>query len=136
MRWSQIILPFLMFAICACVTSSFQEDFRRTRLGMDKDDILERLGTPYRKDHFEDKDWWYYTGFEQGIKYDKMVVFKNNQLIYAGKVATPPHLKKAARLDEENQMKNEELDAENEKARARSIPDNAPPSAISEDLPK
>ena len=125
----------LSFLFVACANTPFLEDFKHLRLGMDHADVLERLGTPIRQERHEDKDWWYYSGYQDGIPYERMVVFKNDQLIYAGRTATPRHIKSADQADREIQRKNESLELEDERARAEAVRIPSGPSPIQEPGP-
>ncbi len=126
-----INLSFLVLASCA--TTTFAQDFKRLKKGMEKGDVAERIGSPKRKDNHNEKEWWYYTVYENREKIERMVVFKENKMIYAGKIAKPPYVKDAAEDDKKTQAQNEELDAEMEKARVEETPMTSGPTGINED---
>ena len=125
----------LATSLVTCAQTTFLEDFSALRLNMDKDDAIERIGPPKRKEFHDEKDWWYYVTYEDGQKIEKMLVFKQGRLIYAGRVANSPKVKDAAVADKENQKTNEAIEAETERARVSAVPMISAPSPIQDDTP-
>lgn len=121
--------------LVSCTTTTFLEDFSRLQLDMDKADTLENVGPPSRKEFRDEKDWWYYNRYDQGEKVEKLVVFKQGRLIYAGKVAANTSIKDADTVDKENARKNDELDAVDERARVGAVQMNSAPTPIQDDTP-
>jgi hypothetical protein len=125
-------LPILtaVFIVTGCQTDSFLKDFKHVRLGMDKFDLVETLGDAQRKERRNGKEWWFYTVYENKQKYERLVVFENNKVIYAGRVATPKDFKDADLVDKQNELTNKALESQNERDRVNIIPtQESPPSA-------
>jgi len=95
------IVFFIVFIfLTACQTFSEFHDFKKLQKGMEKGEVIENIGAPIRKDRKFQRDWWYYQFYEQGNKFERMVVFENGKLIYAGRVTT----KKGATAEEFDQL--------------------------------
>lgn len=126
----------LVFFISACASdTTFLQDFSRLRKGMDKGDVTDKAGNPVRREHWQDKDWWYYSVFENRSRVERLVVFQNGKLIYAGKII-PRTVSDAEADDLRIQRANEELDRETERARVNAVPMPAsPPTGIVVDKP-
>jgi outer membrane protein assembly factor BamE (lipoprotein component of BamABCDE complex) len=84
MRSWAVLVPLLF--LLACQTTSEVFAFKKLKLGMEKGEVIEVIGNPMRKERKEQRDWWYYTFYEEGLRFDRMVVFENGKMIYAGRV--------------------------------------------------
>jgi outer membrane protein assembly factor BamE (lipoprotein component of BamABCDE complex) len=103
-----IILSLIgLFLLISCQTPSEVFYFKKLRLGMEKGEIVELLGVPVRKERKSQRDWWYYTFYEEGLRFDRMVVFENGKVIYAGRVTKKKGNQSAIEEDELNQKTNE-----------------------------
>jgi outer membrane protein assembly factor BamE (lipoprotein component of BamABCDE complex) len=135
-----VLAPALFF-FCACQTTSLLQDFKRVRLGMDKDNIIETVGNPEREERRDSRDWWYYSSFENQTKYERMVVFQDGKVIYAGRVTTPSYVIDADKVDKHNELINKAVEAEAERARVDAVPmlntpPPPPPQPSAEPLPE
>ena len=121
------VLSPILIIICACQTTSFLQDFKTLRIGMDKSDVVEALGTPKKTERKEEKDWWYYSVFENTKNYERLVVFKDNKMIYAGRVPNLNHGEDADTIDKKNEELNRAVEAQNERDRVSAVPIQSAP---------
>ena len=95
----------------SCVTIATEiEDFKRIRIGNEKIDVVEIVGNPNRKERKHDRDWWYYQFYYNGKKFNRLVVFENGRVIYAGRVTAPKYEKDANVIDQQHEISNKGLE--------------------------
>jgi hypothetical protein len=132
------ILPLLAatLVVTACQTDSFNHDFKHLRLGMDKSDVVETVGTAQREERKDGREWWYYTAYEDREKVERMVVFDNGKVIYAGHLAVPHYVKDARLIDRKNEQSNKAIESQFEHDRVNAIPtQDLPPTPAEPDIP-
>ncbi len=95
----------------ACQTSMLKQ-FNKVKLGMEKDDVLDAMGSPSRTQRFHGKDRWTYVFYEDRVRFEKEVQFFEGNAIYVGDVSQPPAEVAAATIDQKNELRNKEIDAE------------------------
>ncbi|KHD87436.1 MAG: lipoprotein [Bdellovibrio sp. ArHS] len=93
----------------ACQTSMLKQ-FGEVRPGMEKDDVLDLMGSPSRTQRFQGKDRWTYVFYDDRIRFEKEVQFFNGNAIYVGDIAQPEATKTASAIDAINDQKNKEID--------------------------
>ena len=71
----------------ACQTNQLKQ-FNTLQNGMDKDTVLESMGTPYSNVRSKGIDKWTYVFYDQQIRYEKEVHFKSGNVIYIGEPVT------------------------------------------------
>lgn len=61
------------------------ENFERIKRGMPKYDVLELLGTPRRSERVKGQDHWTYVFHTKTGYVERVVLFEDGKVIYAGK---------------------------------------------------
>jgi outer membrane protein assembly factor BamE len=67
----------------ACQTNQLKQ-FNTLQNGMDKDTVLESMGTPYSNVRSKGIDKWTYVFYENQLRYEKEVHFKTGNVVYVG----------------------------------------------------
>lgn len=95
--------------LSACQTNMLKE-YSKLHLGMEKDDVLEVMGSPTRTERFHGKDRWSYIFYEDRIRYEKEVQFFEGNAIYVGEKWEPEVT--AAQVDAKNEASNKAIEEE------------------------
>lgn len=95
--------------LSACQTNMLKE-YNKLHLGMEKDDVLEVMGTPTRTQRFHGKDRWSYVFYEDRIRYEKEIQFFEGNAIYVGEKWEPEVT--AAQVDAKNEASNKAVEEE------------------------
>lgn len=95
--------------LSACQTNMLKE-YNKLHLGMEKDDVLEVMGSPTRTQRFHGKDRWSYVFYEDRIRYEKEVQFFEGNAIYLGEKWEPEIT--AAQVDAKNEASNKAIEDE------------------------
>lgn len=103
---------FFSFHILLSCQTNMVRQFSQVREGMDKDEVLELMGSPTTKTRFHGKDRWFYTYYENDIRYDKEVHFLNGKAVYVGGPYEPPAEKSAAVVDQQKQELEDKIQTE------------------------
>ncbi|UYL10333.1 outer membrane protein assembly factor BamE [Bdellovibrio sp. SKB1291214] len=98
----------------ACQTSMLKQ-FESIKPGMEKDDVLDLMGSPNQTQRVSGKDRWYYTFYDKRIRFQKEVQFVDNTAIYIGEVYQPPADQTAVAVDARNEERNKSLDEQAKK---------------------
>jgi outer membrane protein assembly factor BamE len=98
----------------ACQTSMLKQ-FESIKPGMEKDDVLDLMGSPNQTQRVSGKDRWYYTFYDNRIRFQKEVQFADGAAIYIGEVYQPPAEQTAVAVDTRNESRNKQLDEEMKK---------------------
>ncbi len=80
------IISLLLF-ILAIGCASNNTDFSKIKEGMDKDEVLQHLGSPLRTEKNSIREKWayrYYTGAEKDVEVLKYVEFMNGRVVSYG----------------------------------------------------
>ncbi|WP_291516515.1 outer membrane protein assembly factor BamE [Bdellovibrio sp. ArHS] len=109
LRYLAIPVVLLGLLTTACQTSMLKQ-FGEVRPGMEKDDVLDLMGSPSRTQRFQGKDRWTYVFYDDRIRFEKEVQFFNGNAIYVGDIAQPEATKTASAIDAINDQKNKEID--------------------------
>ncbi|ASD65134.1 outer membrane protein assembly factor BamE [Bdellovibrio bacteriovorus] len=109
LRYAAIPLISLGLMLSACQTSMLKQ-FEEITPGMEKDDVLDLMGSPTQTQRFHGKDRWTYVFYDKRIKFVKEVQFFEGNAIYVGDVWQPPAEKNAVAMDSLNDRKNREID--------------------------
>jgi outer membrane protein assembly factor BamE len=86
--------------------------FDKLKPGMEKDDVLDIMGTPTQTQRFHGKDRWQYVFYDKRIRFEKEIQFFEGNAIYIGDTWQPPAEKSAPVVDAKNEAKNQSIDAE------------------------
>jgi outer membrane protein assembly factor BamE len=103
------LLTTTYLSLTACQASPLS-DFANIKPGMEKNDVLETMGSPRRTQRFHGKDRWTYVFYDKQIRFEKEVQFFEGNAIYIGDTWQPPEDKSAFAADQANEVKNKALD--------------------------
>lgn len=109
LRYLAIPLISLSLVTTACQTSMLKQ-FNEITPGMEKDDVLNLMGSPTRTQRFHGKDRWTYVFYDKRIRFEKEVQFFEGNAVYVGDVWQPPADRTAIAMDTRNDQKNREID--------------------------
>jgi outer membrane protein assembly factor BamE len=93
--------------LTACQTNMLKE-YQSLHPGMEKDDVLEKMGSPQRSQRFHGKDRWTYVFYENKIRYEKEVQFFEGNAVYVGDPWQPEV--SAAQVDAKNETANKAIE--------------------------
>lgn len=110
LRFLAIPLISLVMVLTACQTSMLRQ-FSQIKPGMEKDDVLDLMGSPTQAVRFHGKDRWMYVFYDDRIRFEKEVHFFEGNAVYVGDVWQPAEEHSAVALDAKNEQLNRELDA-------------------------
>jgi outer membrane protein assembly factor BamE len=103
------LMPVLLILVTGCQTSMVKQ-FSTVQSGMEKDDILEIMGSPTRTQRFHGKDRWTYIFYDDKIRFEKEVQFFEGNAVYVGEVSQPELEKSAFFVDKQNNEKNIQIE--------------------------
>ena len=78
--WSLIFLSIMICAALGCATS-IPEGLNQVRTGMDKDEVLRKIGNPKRTFRLEGRDHWTYIYFSNNDEWRRDVIFENGKVV-------------------------------------------------------
>jgi outer membrane protein assembly factor BamE (lipoprotein component of BamABCDE complex) len=99
--FSKVTLLFVCIAIAACATSQVQA-LKSVEVGMDKADVLEKVGNPTRKTREFNQDRWSYELDSENKSQVTYVYFSEGKVTYVGpgeKDIVAPHTPAAPKSD-------------------------------------
>lgn len=108
MRYFQIII-ILAFALTGCQTNQLKA-FEKLKVGMDKDDVLDIMGSPQATQRWQGMDRWSYEFLQDEQLYKKEVRFSESISNYVGEVFVPEV--SALQQDQANAAANKEVEAQ------------------------
>ncbi|WP_413583213.1 outer membrane protein assembly factor BamE [Bdellovibrio sp. HCB288] len=111
LRLMSIPIVVLGLLTSACQTSMLKQ-FDSIKPGMEKDDVLDIMGSPNQTQRVSGKDRWYYTFYDKRMRFQKEVQFVDGMAIYIGEVAQPVAEQSAAAVDARNEAHNKQVDEE------------------------
>lgn len=76
--------------------------------GMEKDDVLDIMGSPKTTLRREGKDRWLYVFYDDKIRFEKEVQFYEGKAVYVGEIWQPSVDQAAASVDAKNAIGTEE----------------------------
>ena len=83
-----ILTIFTLIFLSACSSYSLRT-FDKIDIGMTKDKVLDKLGSPVQSQHRNGVDYFLYRFFQNGIWIQKEIQFRDNQVIYVGDFMNP-----------------------------------------------
>ncbi|MES3038039.1 MAG: outer membrane protein assembly factor BamE [Bdellovibrionota bacterium] len=107
MKNSLLILLISTFALCGCQTSMLKE-FESLTPGMEKDDVLDHMGSPVTTLRRQGKDRWFYVFYQDNLRFEKEIQFFEGKVIYVGDLWQLPPEQQASAVDAKNQIGTEE----------------------------
>jgi len=84
------------------------KEYQSITPGMEKDDVLAKMGSPQRTQRFHGKDRWTYVFYEDRIRYEKEVQFFEGNAVYVGDPWQPEA--SAAQVDAKNEASNKAIE--------------------------
>ena len=90
--------------------SSMVRQFSSVKPGMEKDDVLEIMGSPTRTQRFHGKDRWTYIFYDERIRFEKEIQFFEGNAVYIGDTWQPEQEKSAFNIDKLNEEKNIQIE--------------------------
>jgi outer membrane protein assembly factor BamE len=111
LRYLAIPVVLLGLMLTGCQTNILNK-FNQVKHGMEKDDVLNLMGSPQRTQRFHGKDRWTYVFYDHRIRFEKEVHFFENNAVYVGDVWQPEENRSAFAMDKANDAKNVEIDAQ------------------------
>lgn len=103
-----ITITAMALLLSGCQTHLLKE-FQTITPGMEKDDVLGKMGSPSTSMRFHNKDRWIYVFYDDKIKLEKEVHFFEGNVVYIGEKWEPPYEKQASVVDANNQRQDEAL---------------------------
>ncbi|MBK7960220.1 MAG: outer membrane protein assembly factor BamE [Bdellovibrionales bacterium] len=94
--------------LSGCQTHLLKE-FETIAPGMEKDDVLGKMGSPSTSIRLHNKDRWIYVFYDDKMKFEKEVHFFEGNVVYIGEKWEPPYEKQASVVDAKNQLQDETL---------------------------
>lgn len=95
--------------LSACQTNMLRE-YNKLHVGMEKDDVLNVMGSPQRTQRFHGKDRWTYVFYADKIRHEKEIQFFEGNAVYVGEKSEPEI--SAAQVDAKNEAENKALEEE------------------------
>ncbi|WP_413559490.1 outer membrane protein assembly factor BamE [Bdellovibrio sp. HCB209] len=108
------IVVALALLTTACQTSMVKQ-FESLKPGMEKDDVLDRMGSPNQTQRVSGKDRWYYNFYDNRIRFNKEVQFVDGMAVYIGEVVQPTEDQTAVAVDTRNESRNKQIDEQMKK---------------------
>lgn len=99
----------LIVGLVGCASRP-HSNFESLSIGMEKDQVVERMGPPKFVRRVRGEDRWKYVYYHDGIRFEKYVHFDNGKAIYLGDLV--PGKGNAAEEDELIAKENAEVQAE------------------------
>jgi outer membrane protein assembly factor BamE len=84
--------------------------FNELKPGMEKDDVLNRMGSPNQTQRFHGKDRWRYVFYDGDMRFEKEVQFFEGNATYIGETWQPPEDKSAYAMDAAYAAQNKQVD--------------------------
>lgn len=108
-----LAIPVMLIALLmsACQTNMVKQ-FDQVKPGMEKDDVLQLMGSPNRTQRFHGKDRWTYILYENYMRFEKEVHFFEGNAVYVGNTWHPDPEQSAFVVDKKNEEKNQKMDQE------------------------
>ncbi|WP_413586075.1 outer membrane protein assembly factor BamE [Bdellovibrio sp. HCB274] len=109
-------IPIVLLALftSACQTSMLKQ-FESIKPGMEKDDVLNIMGSPNQTQRVSGKDRWYYTFYDKRMRFQKEIQFVDGSAIYIGEISQPAPDQTAVAVDARNDARNKQVDEEMKK---------------------
>jgi outer membrane protein assembly factor BamE (lipoprotein component of BamABCDE complex) len=87
--WRTCLLTLSALTLGACASTPANEIYNIHR-GMEKADVLEKMGSPLRTERENGNDIWIYRFYEDGGEFkEKVIIFEKGQVTYSGAPLTP-----------------------------------------------
>jgi outer membrane protein assembly factor BamE len=113
MKLFKFLIIFGSLFVISCQTNMVKE-FDSLKVGNDKHQVIDKLGSPRHMTRMNGEDRWYYMYYNDDVRLQKEVHFKDGLVIYFGdkKAPTPELLPEA--IDAKNDRISKEAELENQ----------------------
>lgn len=105
-----ILIILSYFTLLACQTSPLKQ-FQSIQPGMDKDNVLETMGSPYSNVRSKGLDKWTYVFYDNQLRYEKEIHFKSGHVTYVGDPKQPEVTADAVEIKKSEEDKKDELES-------------------------
>jgi outer membrane protein assembly factor BamE len=89
------------------------KEYQKLHPGMEKDDVLDLMGSPQRTQRLQGKDRWTYVFYDNKFRHEKEVQFFEGNSVYVGD-PTQPEVS-ATETDAKNEASNKAIEEENQR---------------------
>ena len=86
---TRIVICLVLLTFLSGCSSYSLKVFNRIEVGMTKDHVLDKLGSPFQTQYRDDIVYWLYRFFQNGSWIYKEIQLKNNKVVYVGNFMTP-----------------------------------------------
>jgi outer membrane protein assembly factor BamE len=107
----RFLFLFFLIALTGCQSNPVRHFDNNVKVGMEKFQVLEVMGTPWATTRLHGKDRWIYVIYDDGIRKEREVHFENGNAVFVGEYHPAPE-KSAAVVDKQNEELNKKLDEE------------------------
>ncbi|GIL18095.1 MAG: hypothetical protein BroJett040_18460 [Oligoflexia bacterium] len=123
---TRILFLTSLFFVVGCQTTPLAQ-YKQVRVGMEKFEVLELMGSPQRNIRASGVDKWTYIFYDQSHRYQREVHFKNDRAIYVGEPVKPKVT--AEQTDSMNDRVNKNIEQQNERQRLEVVPGQKSPAS-------
>jgi outer membrane protein assembly factor BamE len=106
--WGVLSLFLLFFSALGCQTNELKQ-YEKLKVGMDKGDVIDVMGSPRRTERWHGQDRWTYVFYQDREQYLKEVHFMGGRASYIGDLWKPEI--SADEVDRQNEASNREIEA-------------------------
>lgn len=106
-----LFLSLLSLTTLACQTSLLSQ-YNQVRTGMEKDDVIDLMGSPQRTERMRDKDRWTYIFYDKRVRYEKEIQFTKGNVVYVGEPWQIAPEKSAEVIDKKNAEAEQKIEEE------------------------
>src|SRR4051812_43831188 len=111
-----LILLFTISMLSACQGTPIKH-FEELKPGMEKTEVIEKMGSPWTTTRLHGKDRWIYVLYDDDTRYEKEVHFLNGKVVYVGDTWKPVEEKQADVVDKKKEEDEKKFQEETQKAR-------------------
>gem|GEM_PF-815222 len=125
--WKNLFSSFVILLFLGACQGSPLKDFSSLKMGMEKNEILEIMGSPSRTQRFHGKDRWTYIFYETETRYEKEVHLDEGKAVYIGDIWNPPVENSAESVDTTHESQNkayiESIELQSKENKSKSFSD-------------
>lgn len=98
-----LLILLTISTLSACQSKPIRQ-FEELKPGMEKNQVLETMGTPWTVTRLHGKDRWFYIFYDDGVRLEKEVHFLDGKAVYIGDTWKPAEDKTAEITDKKNEQ--------------------------------
>lgn len=110
MKFFKYLIILGSLIMISCQTNMVKE-FDNLKVGYDKHQVLDKLGSPRGMTRINGEDHWYYMYYNDDLRLQKEVHFKDGLVVYYGDKKAPSADLMPEAIDAKNEKMNKDLDA-------------------------